>query len=188
MLSASSSVSQRSSTQLRPVFPSQTNVSSTGIAETGFFPGVCWFISQWYRRRERQFRISLFFSAASLAGAFGGILAWAIAHMRGIRGLGGWRWIFILEGILTCVVAILAYFFLVDYPATAKFLTPEEREQTLARLRADCDSAANEGFSWHNVMLALKDYKVWLYGVAFHTMALPLYTLSLFMVSHRRRK
>lgn len=136
-----------------------------------------------YLRRERQYRISLFFSAASLAGAFGGILAWAIAHMKGIRGLGGWRWIFILEGILTCVVAVLAYFFLVDNLETAKFLTPAEREHALARLKADCDSAANEAFSWANVMNALMDYKVWLYGIAFHTMALPLYTLSLFMVS-----
>jgi hypothetical protein len=49
-----------------------------------------------YKRNERVFRIALFFSAASLAGAFGGILAWGIAHMRGVGGYNGWRWIFIL--------------------------------------------------------------------------------------------
>lgn len=47
-----------------------------GVAESGLFPGVVYYLSMWYRREERQFRISLFFSAASLAGAFGGILAW----------------------------------------------------------------------------------------------------------------
>ena len=46
-----------------------------GVAESGLFPGVVWYFSMWYKRRERQYRISLFFSAASLAGAFGGILA-----------------------------------------------------------------------------------------------------------------
>lgn len=46
----------------------------------------------WYIRKERQFRVALFFSAAALAGAFGGILAWGIAHMDGVGGLGGWRW------------------------------------------------------------------------------------------------
>lgn len=46
---------------------------------------------QWYKRSERQYRIALFFSAASMAGAFGGILAWGIGHMRGIGGLSGWR-------------------------------------------------------------------------------------------------
>lgn len=47
-----------------------------GVAESGLFPGVVFYLSMWYRRREQHFRISLFFSAASLAGAFGGILAW----------------------------------------------------------------------------------------------------------------
>lgn len=47
-----------------------------GVAESGLFPGVVWYLSMWYRRSERQFRVALFFSAASLAGAFGGILAW----------------------------------------------------------------------------------------------------------------
>ncbi len=47
-----------------------------GVTESGLFPGVVFYFSMWYKRRERQYRISLFFSAASLAGAFGGILAY----------------------------------------------------------------------------------------------------------------
>jgi MFS family permease len=47
-----------------------------GVAESGLFPGVVYYFSMWYKRRERQYRVSLFFSAASLAGAFGGILAY----------------------------------------------------------------------------------------------------------------
>lgn len=50
-------------------------------------------ILQWYKRSERQYRVALFFSAASLAGAFGGILAWGIGHMRGVGGLKGWRYV-----------------------------------------------------------------------------------------------
>ena len=55
-----------------------------GVAESGLFPGVVFYFSMWYRRKERQYRISLFFSAASLAGAFGGILAyvWTIPTKR----------------------------------------------------------------------------------------------------------
>ena len=67
-----------------------------GVAESGLFPGVVFYFSMWYKRSERQYRISLFFSCASLAGAFGGILAWGIAHMRNVGGYAGWRWIFIL--------------------------------------------------------------------------------------------
>jgi hypothetical protein len=66
------------------------------VTESGLFPGVVYYLSMWYKRNERQYRISLFFSCASLAGAFGGILAWGIAHMRNVGGYSGWRWIFIL--------------------------------------------------------------------------------------------
>jgi MFS transporter, ACS family, DAL5 transporter family protein len=55
----------------------------------------------WYARHEIQVRQALFFSAASIAGAFSGLLAFGIAHMDGVGGLEGWRWIFILEGIVT---------------------------------------------------------------------------------------
>lgn len=51
-----------------------------GVTESGLFPGVVYYFSMWYKRRERQFRISLFFSAAALAGSFGGILAYVSTH------------------------------------------------------------------------------------------------------------
>jgi MFS family permease len=83
-----------------------------GVTECGFFPGVVFYLSMWYKRNEQNYRIALFFSAVSLAGAFGGLFvrcsrsvfnriltvsqAFALAKMRGVGGLGGWRWIFII--------------------------------------------------------------------------------------------
>ena len=61
--------------------------------------------------------------STTLAGAFGGLLASAIGKMSGMRGYLGWRWIFILEGTLTCVVAFVFYFLLPDFPEQAKWLT-----------------------------------------------------------------
>jgi MFS family permease len=58
----------------------------------------------WYRRHESGLRLAIFFSAATLAGAFGGLLARGILEMRNVAGLAGWRWLFIIEGILTVVV------------------------------------------------------------------------------------
>lgn len=57
----------------------------------GLFPGVVFYLSMWYKRTETHFRISLFFSAASLAGAFGGILAYGIGFMNNVGGLKGWQ-------------------------------------------------------------------------------------------------
>ncbi|KAK2007900.1 major facilitator superfamily transporter [Colletotrichum eremochloae] len=151
-----------------------------GVTESGLFPGVVYYFSMWYKRRERQYRISLFFSAASLAGAFGGILAWGIGHMRVVWD-SGWHWIFILEGIATVIIATGAYWFIQNYPDTAKFISEKERRFIRARLAADSDATHNEKFTWGNVMEAIKDPKCWLYGLAFHTMSLPLYTFSLFI-------
>ncbi|KAK8119620.1 uncharacterized protein PG998_004246 [Apiospora kogelbergensis] len=135
-----------------------------------------------------EYRISLFFSAASLAGAFGGVLAYGIGRMSGIVWQHGWRWIFILEGILTVIVAIAAYWFIHNYPDTAKFLTPDERRHIHQRLAADSDATNDEKFTWSAVSDALKDVDCWLYGLGFHTMSLPLYTLSLFLPRLHRRQ
>ncbi|KAK4211314.1 major facilitator superfamily domain-containing protein [Rhypophila decipiens] len=152
-----------------------------GVTESGLFPGVVYYFSMWYKRRERQYRISLFFGAAALAGSFGGILAFGIGHMKGIVWENGWHWIFILEGLATIVVAVAAYFFIHNYPSTASFITPSERTFILSRLSSDSDATHNEPFTWANVRLALLDPKCWLYGLSFHTMSLPLYTFSLFL-------
>lgn len=124
----------------------------------------------WYARHEAQFRQALFFSAASVAGAFSGLLAFGIAHMDGVGGLAGWRWIFILEGILTVIVAIMAYFTLFDYPETASFLTEEERAFVVYRLKyqghkEEADGgmrvAQDDTFQWKFVKAAFLDWQIW---------------------------
>ena len=108
-----------------------------GFFESGMFPGSFYLIGMWYKRYEAQKRYSLFFASALLAGAFGGLLAAAIGKMDGIRGYLGWRWIFILEGTLTAVLAIAFFFLIPDFPEDAKWLTEEERAFVKARLQDD---------------------------------------------------
>jgi len=154
-----------------------------GVAEGALFPGVVFYLSMWYKRSERQYRVALFFSAASLAGAFGGILAYGIGFLDGVAGLKGWRWIFIIEGLLTCVVAAAGWWFVADWPTKARFLSSTDTAFHNARLKADSDATNYEALKWQNVLDALKDPKVWLYCAAYHTLSLPLYTLSLFLPS-----
>jgi len=89
-----------------------------GLAEGGLFPGVTWYITLWYRRHECGLRMAIFFSAATLAGAFGGLLARGISQMKGVGGRPGWAWIFILEGLATIIVAAFAKFLINDNPET----------------------------------------------------------------------
>lgn len=81
--------------------------AALGIAEGGLFPGVSFYITMWYRRHECGLRLAIFFSAATAAGAFGGLLARGIVEMNGLGGLSGWAWIFVLEGLITLIVGML---------------------------------------------------------------------------------
>ncbi|KAJ3507524.1 hypothetical protein NLJ89_g6257 [Agrocybe chaxingu] len=152
-----------------------------GVAEAGLFPGVIYVFSVYYRRHERSWRVAIFFGGAAVAGAFGGVLAYAIGKMDGVGGRRGWEWIFILEGILTVAVALFAYFVVPTWSHKAKFLSPSEKERLFQRLNADSDAALIERFEWVYVRQALTDHLVWAYAFLFHGFAFVLYSLSLFL-------
>ncbi|KAJ4375884.1 hypothetical protein N0V83_001162 [Neocucurbitaria cava] len=168
-----------------------------GVTEAGLFPGVAYYITMWYARHEAQFRQALFFSAASVAGAFSGLLAYGIAHMDGVGNLAGWRWIFILEGILTVIVAIIAYFVLFDYPETASFLTEEERAFVVYRLKYqghkdEVDGgmrvAQNDTFQWKFVKAAFLDWQIWTdiwvyWGLGYTSSTAQLLTVPIYITA-----
>ncbi|TFK38868.1 high-affinity nicotinic acid transporter [Crucibulum laeve] len=151
-----------------------------GLAEGGLFPGVTWYITLWYRRHECGFRMAIFFSAATLAGAFGGLLARAISEMDGVGGRPGWAWIFILEGIATIIVAGFAKWIINDSPESAKFLTSDERIEVRARLKQDRTSLADEYASKY-LFDALKDWKIYVHMLITIGIYTPLYSISLFL-------
>ncbi|KAI0010312.1 MFS general substrate transporter [Xylariaceae sp. FL0662B] len=155
-----------------------------GLFECGMFPGCFYLISMWYKRGEAQKRYSLFFSSTSLAGAFGGLLASAIGKMDGIRGYHGWRWIFILEGVLTCVVAFIFFFIFPAFPEHAKWLTEDERAYIKARLQADQGhNAAERKLGFRDALTVMKDYRIWLGGVMYFGLIVPAYGYAFFAPS-----
>ncbi|KAJ4303953.1 hypothetical protein N0V88_001554 [Collariella sp. IMI 366227] len=160
-----------------------------GVTEAGLFPGVAYYLTNWYKREEIQLRQAMFFSAASIAGAFSGLLAFAIGKMNGVGGLHGWQWIFILEGIVTVIVACIAFWALFDFPETATFLTEEEREFVIYRLKYQ-GQAADTGhaqvaqadeFKWSYVVDALVDWQIWVNIFVYWGIVCPLYGISLFL-------
>ncbi|KAI4192230.1 MAG: hypothetical protein LQ346_004409 [Caloplaca aetnensis] len=111
-----------------------------------------------------------------------------IAHLNGIGDLGGWRWIFILEGSLTVLVAATAHFFIYNYPATASFLNSQERARIHARFKASGDETRNEGFHLQECFARPEGSESLVVRPELHTMGLPLYThtLSLFLLTITR--
>lgn len=139
-------------------------------------------IGMWYRRDEAQKRFSFFFSSTSLAGAFGGLIASGISKMNGIRGYGAWRWIFILEGLLTCVVAIVFFFIIPNFPEEARWLRPDERAYLKRRLEVDQGqkSALERRITAKDVLNVLKDYKVIVAGFSYLSLVVPAYAYAFF--------
>ncbi|CAL1694005.1 unnamed protein product [Somion occarium] len=155
-----------------------------GLFESGMLPGCYYLISMWYKRSEAQTRYTFLFSSCSLAGAFGGLLASAIGKMDGIRGYHGWRWVFILEGLLSCVMSISFYFLISDFPEEAKWLTAEEKAFVHARLQEDVgDSGINEKMTAGRIFRALKNYKTVLGGFMYFGFIVPAYSFVYFSPS-----
>jgi MFS family permease len=122
-------------------------------------------VQTWSERSENPHQynkltsLQVFYCAAPLSGAFGGLLATGLAEIN-FGGYNRWPWIFFVEGSLTIIVAIAAFFFLPDTPGKAKFLSEEEQWYIVHVLRADLQGAAqtdkidDEKFSWAAVSCA----------------------------------
>jgi len=155
-----------------------------GVWEACLFPGVAYILSCWYKRDEFGIRLAIFFSAATVSGAFGGLLAFAISHMNGVGGKAGWSWIFIIEGLATIVAGILSFWFIQDFPDNAKFLTEAERAVVIRRLQDDEQwSVAGEAFQFRFVMQSVLDWKTWVGMLIYAALDAPLYAFALFLPS-----
>jgi predicted MFS family arabinose efflux permease len=133
-----------------------------GLCEGPLFPGLILYLSMFYRRDELQKRIAVFFTAVSLSGAFSGLLAAAIQQLDGKRGLNGWQWIFLLEGLFTILFGLSAFWLLPNSPATIRALNDSERERCLQRLREDSNDFQDHKFSFKEMFSIFRDVHVML--------------------------
>jgi ACS family tartrate transporter-like MFS transporter len=112
-----------------------------GVAEAGFFPAVIVYLNNWFPRAYRGRVTGLFFVAIPLSSIVGAPMSTAIlTYMNGFLHIGGWRWVFLLEGIPALLIGLFCLIYLTERPREAKWLTPEEAallQDTLDRERAE---------------------------------------------------
>ncbi|KAK0649424.1 major facilitator superfamily domain-containing protein [Cercophora newfieldiana] len=156
-----------------------------GVLEAGFFPSCVYLLSTWYTRYDVGVRNSMFYLVGCVAAAFAGILAYGIMHMKGLAGLNGWRWIFVIEGLITIVIGIAGYWLLVDFPDskrdTWKFLGQRERDWICARVHQDRGDVQVPPFSLKEYFRVGKDWKVWAYALLFFNTTTTTYALAYFL-------
>lgn len=133
-----------------------------GACEGGLFPGLNLYLTMVYKREEQARRVSYLFVCAALSGAFGGLLAYLILKMDGVGGYAGWRWVYIIEGVFSIVVAFIVWFGLPNDPSNAYFLNDREKELMRIRSEQRAQYMGTEDFSWDEVFIELRDPKLWL--------------------------
>ncbi|KAB5589646.1 MFS transporter [Ceratobasidium theobromae] len=150
-----------------------------GSFEAGLFPGLVYFLTFWYRPEERSLRVALVLASSTLAGAFGGAIAYGVGYMNMTAGLEAWRWLFILEGIPSVLSSVLVWFMFPDFPETAEWLTAEERKRVVNRLKGVA-STHQSHVTWEEAKQTLFGWRVWAHAVAYITISVPFSSLSLF--------
>ncbi|KAJ1659911.1 hypothetical protein IWQ61_001074 [Dispira simplex] len=154
-----------------------------GVAEAGLFPGVIYYLTHWYTRKEISVRIAFFYVSAALSSTVGGLLAYAIGHMDHAGNLRAWQWMFILEGIPSVILGVITWFYIPNSPTRAKWLTPREQEYAIRRLANDHTDVTDTKFEWTGFRAAVTDYKTYMYMLMFLGFLNPLYAMSLFQPS-----
>lgn len=142
-----------------------------GVMEAGLFPGFVYYLTFWYRNSERSMRVALILASATLAGAFGGAIAFGVGHMNGAHGLSAWRWLFIIEGAPSCASAFLVWFLLPDYPETAHWLSAEEKELAADRLSFEGSKGSASAMSWADAKAVLVDWRLYAHYAVCQTLA-----------------
>ncbi|KAF2797059.1 MFS transporter [Melanomma pulvis-pyrius CBS 109.77] len=137
-----------------------------GITEAPFYPGAVYMISSFYKRKETATRLSIFYTGNLLASAFSGLIAAGVfAGLDGKHGLEGWRWLFLIQGVITVVAAVLAFFMLPNSPLQTRWLTPAERELAHNRIHQDTTQKKDKVSTWKGLREACTDYRTWLFAL-----------------------
>ncbi|KAL4877964.1 major facilitator superfamily domain-containing protein [Aspergillus karnatakaensis] len=136
-----------------------------GFVEAAYFPGCMATLSAWYTRKELSLRTAILYCGSLLSGAFSGLIAAGITDgMDGVRGLLAWRWIFLIEGSITVVVAFAAFFVLPNFPHNSKGFSEQERQMAMWRVNADIGADSDDEEN-KNLLAGFKscvvDYKTW---------------------------
>lgn len=152
-----------------------------GVAEAGFFPGAIFFLSFWVPSRHRAKILSLFYIAQPLTTVFGAPLAGWLIGQNGLFGLEGWRLMFFGVGLPAMIVGVIAWFYLVDKPADAKWLTLEEKTWLTNALEKEWSVTSKGGTAHHSIKSAFRNGKVWLLGAVYFGLVYGFYTLAFFL-------
>ncbi|KAF2716595.1 putative MFS transporter [Polychaeton citri CBS 116435] len=158
-----------------------------GMAMSGIYPGLTYLISTWYLRREQQLRFALLQSGEVTILATGSIVNFGLNKLNGRAGLEGWRWMFLVQGLISTTISFVTYFWMVPFPDQADpsrfrhFLTSDEHKLAVTRIDHDRQDAIPEPFSWRKILSHVTDLKIYGFAAMFFLLNLVSTSLSYFL-------
>jgi MFS family permease len=151
-----------------------------GAAEAGFFPGVILYVTYWFPRRDRGQILGLFYFGAPLSFIFGSPLSGMLLELHGFLGLDGWKWMFLIEGLLASAVGVWAWFYLQDRPAAiVPWLAGDEKAALTAALDAEARLIETEGVK--DMGAAFRNSRVWQFVSIYFLIQASVYGVIFFL-------
>ncbi|KAH0844940.1 hypothetical protein AYO21_04136 [Fonsecaea monophora] len=154
-----------------------------GAFEAGLIPCINVYLGLVYKKEERAKRSAVIFAFSACSSAFGGILAYGLCQLRGPGNFEGWRWLFVVEGLITIVLVPAFWFLFPTSPVDAWFLGPEEKQIMRARYDNDPHWGYDEKFSWTEVIKVVKDPKWYCFWIYQFSINISLYSFTTFLPS-----
>lgn len=155
----------------------------TGAAEAGFFPGVVLYLSRWFPADRRGRIMALFMSAIPVSGLLGGPFSgWILQHFAaGQHGLAGWQWMFLIQGLPTVVLGVLAIKLLSDGYQKAPWLSPAERQ--IIETDLTTDASRKPVTSGDSVLSVLTNPLIWTFGFIYFCIQSGVYAINFWLPS-----
>ncbi|KAF7348512.1 hypothetical protein MVEN_01368700 [Mycena venus] len=136
-----------------------------GFLQGGFIPDLILYLSYFYTKHELPFRLALFWMSSNVCSIVGSFIAFGVLHMRGVLGRGGWRWLFLIEGLITLLIGLATFFRMPPSPTQTKTWF---RPNGWFTEREEGDMHNREGLTLKRLWTAVCDYDLW-----------PLYIIGL---------
>lgn len=156
-----------------------------GMCMSGIYPGLALLISSWYRREEQQLRFAFLQVGQVIVLATGGIVNFGLNQLNGHHGIKGWQWMYIVQGTIACVIGVVTYWWMVEFPENARqsfmFLNKEETKLAVSRIQQDRSDVLPTPFSWNELLIHFLDWKVYGFAVTFFLLNLVSTALSYFL-------
>ena len=150
-----------------------------GVFEAGFAPGLIFYLTYWYSGKRMARVMAIVMLAAPLGGMLGAPLSTHImTHMHHIYQLAGWQWLFLLEGLPTVLLGVMAYFYLVDHPEDAKWLSLDEKKLLQQEIQLHQAAQTHQGFK-----TVLKDPWIYFMALGYFSIISGIYAVGFWLPS-----